>query len=379
MKKYLSLLIFLIFFQCTPSHTLTEQEKIVAKTCDYLWSMQKEDGSWRSELHGLLKGGQAYTPFILYALLQVNDSIYPKPKEKINKALAFIRQNIAENGAMGKSGYVLEYPNYATAYSLLVLAKIGEAKDKPLMQKMQTYLIEQQFDESRGIAMNHPAYGSWGFGETRMAAGEAGHADLSHTRRILEALQATNALNDSIRKKARIYLAISQKNNNNLNQKNDSIPKSPFDGGFYYSTVVTAANKAKQIMSKDAAYYPSYATATCDGVLSLLACGLDTTSMEVNEAQKWLLKHPKLNYPEGIPTEDKDQWYKVMVLYHLAVRAEAYEKLKIKGSWQKEMFEILKEKQAKNGSFANLDGARNKENDPLLGSAFALTALLRIF
>lgn len=362
----------------------SELDIITSKTCAYLWSQQQSDGSWRSATHGLLKNGIAYTPFILYALLKVPDEIYPKSKEKINKSLAFIRENIRENGIMGKSDFVLEYPNYATAYALMVLTQFGEDKDKALIEKMKHYLIQQQFDENRNISPTHPAYGGWGFGETRLGKGEVGHVDLSNTRRVLEALQIASSLQVGIKQKAKAYLRISQKHPEEKRVQpdvriNDSL-KTFYDGGFYYSTAITAANKAKQApqTSDLQAYYRSYATATCDGILALFAIGEKEQDEAIQSAKKWLLTNPQWEYPAGIPTEDPDQWHLVMVFYHIAVRAEAYQKLHIKGNWKKEVLNLLKNKQNADGSFANPLGARNKENDPLLASTFALIALSKM-
>ena len=37
---------------------------------EYLWSQQASDGGWHSRTYGLLRSGQALTPFVLDALLQ---------------------------------------------------------------------------------------------------------------------------------------------------------------------------------------------------------------------------------------------------------------------------------------------------------------------
>ena len=41
------------------------------RTCRFLWSRQGEDGGWHNQTYGLLRSGQAHTPFILYTLLKV--------------------------------------------------------------------------------------------------------------------------------------------------------------------------------------------------------------------------------------------------------------------------------------------------------------------
>ena len=357
------------------------------KVCAYLWAQQKSDGSWRSEMHGLLKGGQAYTSFILWYLLQVPDEVYQKSNEKVAKGLGYLRQQVQPSGVVGNDVLVLEYPNYATAYTLRVLARFGDDSDKKRIKAMQTYLLQQQWTEARDITSAHPAYGGWGFGETRLGKGDVGHVDLSNTRRILEAFQVSKDVPDFVNvcQKATSFLRLCQKHpaekrlqpnlSDTLHHK-----RVPYDGGFYYSPVVIGANKAK-IAEGDAQFAPhirSYATATADGLLALRAMGLPTEAKEVQSALKWLEKYNSWGYPEGIPTDDKDQWHTVMVLYHINSRAEAYHSVG-KAEWKGNAWNVLRKFQQENGSFANASGARNKEDDPLLGSALALGALLVMY
>jgi len=368
-------------YSCTP---LSPEKEAMRKTTAYLWSQQRPDGSWRSEMHGLLKGGQAYTSFILFYLLQVPDDIYQKSNKNLTKGLDYLRKQVQANGVVGENMLVLEYPNYATAYTLNTLARFGDETDKARIKAMQTYLLKQQWTEQRGITPKHPAYGGWGFGETRLGKGEVGHVDLSNTRRVLEALQASKNIPDieNVLKNASAFLQMCQKHPEEKRLQpnlSDTLKntKVPFDGGFYYSPAVIGANKAK-IADGDAQYAPhirSYATATADGLIALKATNLPTNAKEVQNAIQWLEKHENWAYPEGIPTTDRDQWHTVMVLYHINGRAEAYKSVG-KRDWQARAWHTLRTFQQGNGSFSNPAGARNKEDDPLLGSTLALATLL---
>lgn len=359
-------------------------EQLIVKTCDYLWKAQKANGSWGSSVHGLVKSGQAYTPYIIYYLLQVPDSIYPKPPAKKAKAFAFIREQVNEEGILGLANpMVLEYPNYATAYAMMALWQNGEPKDKDLIEKMCSYLVEQQWDESRGLKPEHYAYGGWGFGETLADSNNVGHVDISVSRRVLQALRLVKYEEKQVYEEAQRFLALLQKHPKDgriqpFAQAPDEVKKLPYNGGFYYSPIVLGANKAKQSPGNEqfSAAYRSYATATADGVLALLASGWQKGDEEVEKAKEWLLAHPDLNFPEGIAQEDPEQWHRVLVLYHLAVRAEAYWALDLENNWQETFVDVLLQKQSEDGSFSNPEGARNKENDPLLGSTLALTALI---
>lgn len=364
------------FLQKTPKNS---ENLLIYRTCDYLWNQQAADGGWHSTKHGILKSGQAYTPFVLMHLMEVPDSLYPKTPEKIQHALQFIRKHCKPEGIVGLSDPdILEYPNYATAFALRVLIRNGDDQDQELIQKMIQYLLDQQFDESRDIPPGHPAYGSWGFGETNLSGGFVGHADLSHTRRVLEALREAGLEKDSAFYKVRSFLKIVQ---NHPSSKPDSLKERTqklYDGGFYYSPIVTGANKGELAgdSNEKNPHYRSYATATADGLLASLASAYSITEAPVKDAMNWLRRNPTWAYPQGIPEESPAQWHQVLVLYHLSVRAEAYSAVNEPGSWKSTLKSILKQKQQQDGSFANPQGARNKENDPILGSTLALKALL---
>ncbi|MCH8331003.1 MAG: terpene cyclase/mutase family protein [Bacteroidetes bacterium] len=347
-----------------------------------MWEQQQEDGGWHSELHGLLLGGEAYTPFVLCALMQVSDSIYPKDPDKINSALDFIRTHTNDDGILGVTDPdVMEYPNYSTAYGLKALQLYGSNKDQELIRKMKDYLISEQFTEQRGINKSHPAYGSWGFGE-KIMDGQTGHLDISHTRRILEALRVAGVDETDIYLKARSFLAMLQKHPSERRPQpgldsNDS-RRIHYDGGFYYSDLILEANKAKQEPgdSTNPPHYPSYATATCDGLLALLATGMDQDDEEVMSAMNWLEENNRLSHPEGIDEDDPDQWHLILQFYHIMVRSEVYAATGKSGGWKQDVIELLLSKQQENGSYSNPMGGMNKEDDPILATSFAIIALV---
>jgi hypothetical protein len=186
--------------------------------------------------------------------------------------------------------------------------------------------------------------------------------------------------NPTLFQHARDFLAMMQKDSSSRAQRigNKTSANRPFDGGFYYSPVSIAANKGgiEEDESGFDAYFRSYATATCDGLLALLACDETADAQAVKSALQWLLDHPHVPQPEGIDPEDPTRWEEAMIYYHLMVRAEAYRALGVKSDWQAIMVSFLKGQQGQDGSFVNPKGAINKENDPYLASAMAIYVLL---
>lgn len=381
MRKLFPFLLILILAASSCEQEIelhTEASQTLRKAATFLWGKQAEDGGWHSETHGILKTGQVCTPYVLDALMQIPDSIYSPEQELIRKALDFIKSRTHKNGALGfYDSDLLEYPNYATAFGLKCLSLYGNEGDMKAQEKMRDYLLAQQFDEDRDYQQTHSVYGGWGFGEEYLTPGNPGHVDISHSRRILEALEANGALDSETKSKAMIFLMRLQKNPGQMAPEEgllaafDSIT---YDGGFIYSPVQEDVNKGGWVNNgKEILYMRSYATATCDGILASQC--LEGAEEMIAEAREWLQGHSEWGAPEGIPKDHPQQWHQVMFYYHLSVRAQAYDKLNWEGDWQSLMLDELRGKQAQDGSFSNPDGAANKENDPLLATAMVVRAL----
>lgn len=360
---------------CRPTQP-TAQSRLAA-ACRWLWAQQSPDGGWHSATHGILKGGEAFTPFVLHTLLSVPDSIFPLPAAQAKLGLDFIRKSIDPAGHVGAAeAQVLEYPNYATAYALRVLLRHGTASDSLLTRKMAQYLKDQQFTEQRSFGPGQPVYGAWGFGET-LAPGTFGHVDLSHTRRVMQALWEYNLGDSAVYRKAQVFLRLLQKRpDENRLQPPDDIPAAqiPYDGGFYASPVVWGLNKAG-VSDTVPRYFASYATATADGLLALLASGASPADARVQDALNWLKRHPDWSYPGGISRNNPAQWDLVLKFYHIAVRAEAYAAVGLPTAEIYPALKILADAQQPEGYFFNPYGAPNKEDDPILATALAVLAL----
>ncbi|MFQ5572067.1 MAG: prenyltransferase/squalene oxidase repeat-containing protein, partial [Rhodothermales bacterium] len=235
------------WMQCSTPPAQPSAEALLAESCRFLWEAQGEDGGWHSETHGLLRGGQAWTTFVLHALLEAPLEACDRSEDDVERALAFIRNHVNEEGVVGLSDPdLLEYPNYATAYAVRVLARYGEEADGPLVEQMVRYLLGQQFAEHRGFEPGDPAYGSWGFGEQHLLPGRTGHVDLSHTRRVLQALHDAGLDTLETYRKAEAFLRLVQKHPHDPRLQAAGLD-TLYDGGFYASPVVPGVNKSAAV------------------------------------------------------------------------------------------------------------------------------------
>jgi hypothetical protein len=332
----------------------------------------------------VLRSGQAYTPFALLALLEASKSDPAIEGRTVDAALTFIRRSVDRNGSIGLGDPdILEYPNYATAYALRCLVRAGRAEDRPLATRLTTYLLGQQLVESRGILPDSPAYGAWGFGAPLLRPGDPGHVDISHTRAVLQALHEVGHNDPGPFRKAEAFLRMAQKHPTETRRQPYDGPDmgrtAPprYDGGFYFSPVVLGANKGLTDPG-DETHGPgfrSYASATCDGVLALVAVGTAPNDERLASADRWLESYHDLHRPEGIPEIDPEPWHLALHYYHLAGRACAYAALGRPGNWREAIIRILASEQQPDGSFLNTHCILMKEDDPILATSLAVTAL----
>ena len=365
-----------------PAETNQLQKDILQKAKNFLLSKQLADGSWRSKTYGLLKSGQSLTPFVLFALSETLSGTEDKEFPWVQKSMNFLRLNNKE-GVHGRSDPVfLDYPNYATSYALQCFLKYGVLQDNPTMQKIIQYLLEQQFSEATGFCKSDSSYGGWGLGiNTKPTL--SSFVDLAHTRRVLQSLQKANSLTEECRIRSSYFLARLQKIK--IEENSSSLAKwsrsNGYDGGFFSSPTIPYANKGRTAVDPKSGkpFFRSYSTATCDGILALLALDTSTNNRFLKDASEWLKNNKDWESPTGIPMNDPAPWRESMTVYNIMVQSEAFSALNLEGSWRHHLIQALRDRQAEDGSFANMNGKLMKEDDPLISTSYALIALSQAF
>ena len=335
----------------------------LARAAQYLWSEQADDGGWHSHTYGLLRSGQSLTPFVLEALLQVPEQVYPMPQSKIDRALAFMQSKTQADGVLGMADEgIPDYPNYSTALAVSAICRARRSGWEKQIESMVAYLRAQQFTEQNGWHSSDPVYGAWGMGGGRRTPPDTGHVDLSMTRYVLQALRAAGVpTSDPLLQHARIFLERCQ--NFNPNHPNDA------DGGFFFSTTEFDTNKA----GRDGKHFRSYGTTTADGILALLAVGFKPEDVRVVAARRWLeANHRDMNVP-GFVGVAYQRWPKGLAFYYSCAGTQALHALNEPTA--PGIVEALNRTQRSDGSWANPE-ILVKEDDPLIATAFAVRALV---
>jgi squalene-hopene/tetraprenyl-beta-curcumene cyclase len=351
--------VFLLTAAATAACSWKRKRSSLTRAAQYLWAQQAADGGFHSATYGLLRAGQSLTPFVLGALLRVPDATAPAPPGAVDRATAFIRRHTSPDGAVGVTGGDADYPNYATALAVdaLVAAQRGlpavahRAKAgswRADIVPMVAQLRAQQFSEANGWTSDHPAYGGWGMGGAIRRPPDAGHVDMSMTRFVLEALRASGADgSDPAMTRARVFLERSQNH----------------DGGFFFSPVTPALNKA----GRSAEGFVSYGTTTADGVLALRASGVPDSDDRMARGIAWLDRNHQSDRVPGFDEGESPQasWGAGLRFYYAAAIARVRPQQRVR----------LPE-QADDGSFRNANGCV-KEDDPLIATTFAIQTITR--
>jgi len=364
MRRLLAAAVLLALAGCAPA-----PQPVLRRAASWLWSRQEADGGWHSHTYGLLRSGQALTPFVLDALLEVPEEVYPLPRNQVDRAIAFIRGHTQPTGALGTADRdIPDYPNYATALAVSAICRARREGWQAQIAPMVAYLRLEQFTEPNGWRPQDPVYGAWGMGGDRRRPPDTGHVDLSMTRYVLDALRAAGVPDsDPAFAAARIFVERCQ----NFDPQNPGPTGAPgsADGGFFFSTTEADTNKA----GPEGGHFRSYGTTTADGILALLATGHPAAHPRVIAAERWLRGHHCDMAVPGFVGEAYQRWPQGLAFYYASASARAFRALHVDSG--NGVAEGLLRSQRRDGSWANPENLV-KEDDPLIATPFAVRALV---
>jgi hypothetical protein len=337
----------------------------------YLIQHQSPDGAWRSETYGFLKDGGSLTPHVAMFL-----SSLPRKFETaatVENAKKFLRTVSREN----------------LVYSVYTAADISRLFDDPeIRSPWLAYLRQHQLTEFVDWQLNDAEYGGWSYAANppRRPAdlktrGPWDWSNLSATAAALEALRAAGLTDaDPAISPALLFAERCQ----NLPPEGYQGDEKFDDGGFFFSPAEPIRNKAGSA-GKDryGEHFNSYGSATVDGIIILIDCGLPADHPRLVAARNWLGKRFDVEHNPGkfVPgNEDlRDATYfyycrgLARVMHRLGWRYWQKDQRSIDGAWM--LIEALLKRQRPDGSFANsfTDG---REDDPLVATPMAAEALL---
>lgn len=309
----------------------------------WLVGRQSGDGGFRSEVYGLLRPGASLTGLCMLALAGAPGV----PVETLSRGLGFLVAVRGPQGALGL-GEVPDYPVYATSMAVSALARTHAPGWHDTAELMVGWLLSQQL---RGPQWGeHPSRGGFPMGAaSQRVPPNAGHVDLSMTRRAVQALRAYGVADDHPAwDEARRFV----------------LGCRTADGGFRYSPGEAGVNKGATPES-------SYGTATADGVLALRAIG--GAGAAVDAGVRWLANAYRTDVNPGVGGPFA-RYGPAMRFYWRAAVAEVFAGGGGPAGWAGPMRAALASEQRPDGSWRNAS-AEQKEDDPLVATALALVAL----
>jgi prenyltransferase beta subunit len=360
-----------------------ETEKSLARGIDWLLSQQAADGGWHSKTYGQLKDGAAITALILDVLSRLPTPQETRQNKAIERGFAFLAPGLSKSKTVASPDGSLDFPTYAAALWLSATNRLWRLHDK----QVTDYLVGAQVLESRGFENSSPSYGGWDLLGGGDARGITTGTNISITRYVLEALTIQHDHNqkgglsreaaDALKKPIGIGRAYVQRCQQS-------------DGGFAFTCEPASLNNKAAYSDTELKQARSYGTATCDGILALIAC-LKTESAprndfdqaptiddaSVTKAIAWLAKRPGLEVVpgfEGLPPEAG--WDRGLRFYYYAALSRVLPLFPLadrdarRDALQKHIVSLQKD----DGSWVN-ESDRMRENDPLIATALAVAAL----
>jgi squalene-hopene/tetraprenyl-beta-curcumene cyclase len=331
--------------------------------CAWLEARQNTNGSWSLADH------PALTALVLTALIGPPPGKTTTPA--IDKGYAYIISCVQPDGGI----YKKEVQSYNTSVVLSSLVLRNRPEDRVVIQNARKYLIGLQVGDAPAGETNSPFSGGIGYGGTEK------RPDLSNTALVLQALYDSRpTLVDANGEKApdldwKAALRFVQ-NCQNLPGAN-ALPWASDDpankGGFIYAP--GRSNAGQTNLPSGRVAYRSYGSMTYAGLLSYIYADLKADDPRVTSALDWL----RGNYTvEENPAMGQQGLYYYYVLMAKALTFAGVDVLETKDgrkvNWREELALKLINLQKADGFWAN-DNGRWWEKDPILDTAYAVTAL----
>lgn len=318
--------LMLLLCVCLPATALDDEhwkkaDEAIDKGIAYLRANQAEDGSWMPDM------GPAVTGLALTALLEQPDIGPDDPAAA--KAIAYILKHVQDDGSIrkGPDGILA---SYNTALSLSALARIGGSNPEAASAikggqeflKGTQWIVGMKDPDGNTIDEDHPFYGGFGYGGS-------GRPDISNTQFALQALKDTGVdCEDPVFKRALVFLNRIQavESNDKNAEKFEKL-----DGGFIYSSSINKdhigvpESKASQDQidegkaGRPVSGLRTYGSVTYAGFKSMIYANLERDDPRMVAAMDWISKNYELDQNPGMPDKQKLQG----LFYYYITKARA--------------------------------------------------------
>jgi hypothetical protein len=334
--------------EVTPKEIRAVLEKAVA----YLKTSQGKDGSFSPKL-----GGPGITAVVTAGLMR--GGIGPD-EPVVAKGLKYLEGQIKSDGGIYSKGLA----NYTTSVAVMAFQEANKGgKYDTIIKNAGAFLkgIQKESDPK------NTAFG--GFGYTAKD-----RPDLSNTNFAVEALLAAGvSRDDPAIQNALKFISRCQNLPGETNDQAWAKKATKDDlGGLTYLPFDNDDNPHK---TPDGGLR-SLGGMTYGGLKSFLYAGVAKDDPRVVAAVKWIRRHYTLDENPGMGQKGLYYYYHTFAKAMQALGEDPFMDAKgTKHPWRRELFEALKKRQHENGSWTNVGDRTFWEENPDLGTAFAVLAL----
>ncbi len=368
-----------------PPFTPARAKDAIKKALVWFKDQQNADGSYGSKIplgEGKFKeiGDVGITGLVVMAMADSPMALRSDHGPFVSKAVDYLLAHANDDGSIAEPDGGLK--NYKTSIAVMALAALKDGKkyDK-VIAKARDFIVGLQATEANGYDPDkHPlAYG--GFGYTTDL-----RPDLANTVMSLQALAAAGLEKDNPAW-ARAAKFISRCQNaeyNDYDKDREGLIRIA-DGGLRY-----APDESKVAVKVPAGKrtYPSYLSMTYAGLLSFIHAQVGKNDPRVLAAVDWIRANYSVDANRGMgtranPTGGSEGLYycRYVMAKALAVYGEwiLTGKDGVRHNWAWELGERLVAQQHKEGWWVNQGSARWWENNPVLVTCYAVSALSRCY
>jgi hypothetical protein len=353
---------------------MADAQESLRRGLDWLIAQQAADGGWHSTTYGQLKDGASVTALVLEAISHAPAAEQQKHLAAAKQGYAFLDRGIARRRTVASPDGSLDFPTYATALYLTSRDRLRLSLPAETRKTLVDYLLGAQVAEGRGFKPDSPSYGGWDFLGRDDAQGITTGTNISVTRYVLVALAAEHLRRLAAKEPRESHAPLAEA----IARGKAYVLRCQQPGGGFAFTCEPASLNNKAAYADEQLKQPRpYATASCDGILSLAACGLTPADEPIAKAVQWLQERPGLELVpgfEGLPPEAG--WGRGLRFYYYAALAEVTTYFTVADHTARNaaLAKHLAELQAADGHWVN-ESDRMRENDPLVATALAAIAL----
>ncbi len=338
----------------TTAPSAQEIQAVLDKAVAFLKSRQEPSGAFSPK-----RAGPGITALVAASLLR---SGYSAKEPVVAKALAYLQKSIKPDGGI----YDKFLANYTTSVAIMAFKEANTGgKYDAILKKAAAFIRGLQYGDPKTDPKS-VQFGGFGYdGKSR--------PDASNSNFSVEALLAAGVpKDDPAIQKALKFLSRCQNLPGEFNDQEYAKKASKDDkGGFVY--VPDPDDKQHKTA---AGGLRSVGSMTYGGLKSFLYAGVNKEDPRVKAAVDWIRRHYTVNENPGQGQAGLYYYYHVFAKAMTALGEEPFTDASgKKHEWRRELFEALRSRQQKDGSWRNQADRIYGEADPDLATAFAVLSL----